>query len=142
MRNGSTWRFVAGLVLGGAIVALIARRRRRAAMDAAGLTRGRGRGLRQRLRGIVYQTRERLSGEDVPDDILVERIRAQLERPVSHPDAIDVRAQDGCVILAGPILADELDELVRQVASIGGVRSIRSELDLHDEPGNVPALQH
>jgi hypothetical protein len=46
------------------------------------------------------------------------------------------------VILAGPILADELDELVRQVASIGGVRSIRSELDLHDEPGNVPALQH
>jgi len=28
------------------------------------------------------------------------------------------------------------------VASIAGVRSIQSELDLHDEPGDVPALRH
>ena len=141
MRTETTWSLVAGFVLGGATVALVGRRRRRRAMEAAGLTGRRRSGLRQRLRGLVYESGGPLS-EEVPDDILVERVRVQLERPVSHPNAVDVRAQDGCVILAGPILADELDELVRQVASIGGVRSIRSELDLHDEPGNVPALQH
>jgi osmotically-inducible protein OsmY len=110
-------------------------------MDTAGLTGRRGSRLRQRLRGVVYQTQDPLS-EEVPDDLLVERIRAQLERPVSYPDAVDVRAQDGCVILAGPILTDEVDDLIGQVSRIAGVRSIRSELDLHDEPGDVPALRH
>ena len=142
MRASITWSFVAGLVLGGATVAFVDRRRRRAAMGAASLRAGRAPGLPQRLRGLVYEAKERLSEEEVPDDILVERVRSQLERPVSHPRAVDVRAQDGCVILAGPILADEVDDLIRQVSRIAGVRSIRSELDLHDEPGNVPALKH
>jgi len=141
MRTETTWSLVAGFVLGGATVALVGRRRRRRAMEAAGLTGRRRSGLRQRLRGLVYESGGRLS-EEVPDDILVERVRLQLERPVSHPNAVDVRAQDGCVILAGPILADEVDDLIRQVSRIAGVRSIRSELDLHDEPGDLPALQH
>jgi osmotically-inducible protein OsmY len=148
MRAGS---FVAGFVLGGVTVALLGRRRRRAVMgdesfygagDAAGGMTPRGGKLRQRLRGMVYRAKPGPAGEEIPDDILVERVRAQLERPVSHPRAIDVRAQDGCVFLAGPILAAEVEDLIRQVASIAGVRSIQSELDLHDQPGDVPALQH
>jgi osmotically-inducible protein OsmY len=141
MRTGSTWSLVAGFVLGGATAALVGRRWHRRAMEAAGLMGRRRSGLRQRLRGVVYQTQDPLS-EEIPDDLLVERVRAQLVRPVSHPDAVDVRAQDGCVILAGPILADEVDDLIRQVSCIAGVRSIRSELDLHDEPGDLRALQH
>ena len=140
MRTGSTWSLVGGFVLGAATAAFVARRRRRRAMEAVGLAPAR-RGLRQRLRGMVYQSQGGLS-EEVPDDILVERVRAQLGRPVSHSGAVDVRAQDGCVILAGPILADEVDDLIRQVSRIDGVRSIRSELDLRDEPGDLPALQH
>jgi len=140
--------FVAGFVVGGVTVALLGRRRRRAvlrdygAVDAACGVTSRAGNLRQRLRGMVFRAQSGPAEEDIPDDILVERVRAQLERPVSHPRAIDVRAQDGCVILAGPILADEVEDLIRQVASIAGVRSIQSELDLHDEPGDVPALQH
>jgi len=80
--------------------------------------------------------------EEVPDDILVERVRAQLGLPVSHPQAIDVRARNGCVILAGPVLADEVEDLIRQVERIAGVRSIQSELDLHDDASDLPALQH
>jgi osmotically-inducible protein OsmY len=151
MRTETTWSLVAGFVLGGATVALVGRRRQRAllrdkslslAKDAAGAAKRRTRDLRHRLRGVVYETKSRLSQDDVPDDILVERVRAQLGRPVSHPRAIDVRAQEGCVILAGPILADEVDDLIQQISRIAGVRSIRSELDLHDEPGDLPALQH
>jgi len=143
--------FVTGFVLGGVTVALLGRRPQRAvlrdkglsaARDAAGGVARRGRDLRHRLRGMVYRAKSRLAEEEVPDDILVERVRAQLGRPVSHPRAIDVRAQDGCVILAGPILADEVEDLIRQIASIAGVRSIQSKLDLHDEAGDVPALQH
>ena len=154
MRTKTTWSFLAGLVVGGVTVALLDPRRgaaRRAALrdktisaagGAADLAVRRGRDLQHRVRGVVYEAKARLSEEEVSDDILVERVRAQLGRPVSHPRAIDVRAQDGCVILAGPILAGEVDDLIRQVSRIGGVRSIRSELDLHEEPGNVPALQH
>jgi osmotically-inducible protein OsmY len=144
MRTGS---FVAGFVLGGVTVSLFGRRRKRALMGdesfsgAGGMMRGAGK-LRQRLRGMVYRAKPGAAEEAVPDDILIERVRAQLQRPVSHPRAIDVRAQEGCVILAGPILADEVEDLIRQVASIEGVRSIQSELDLHEEPGDVPALQH
>ncbi|MFL5309539.1 MAG: BON domain-containing protein [Myxococcales bacterium] len=154
MRTETTWGFFAGFVVGGVTVALLDPRRgaaRRAvlrdkgisaAKNAAGAAARRGRDLRHRLRGVVYETKARLSEEQVPDDILVERVRAQLGRPVSHPRAIDVRVQDGCVVLAGPILAAEVDDLISQVSRIAGVRSIRSELDLHDEPGSVPALQH
>jgi osmotically-inducible protein OsmY len=154
MRTETTWGFVAGFVLGGVTVALLDPRRgaaRRAllrdkgvatARDAAGLASRRARDFGHRLRGMVYEAKAALSDEQVPDDILVERVRAQLGRPVSHPRAIRVEARDGCVILAGPILSDEAEELIRQVARIAGVRSIQSELDLHDQPGNVPALQH
>ena|SRR2546423_1965438 len=154
MRTETTWSFLAGFVVGGVTVALLDPRRgaarrallrdksRAVAKDAADIAARRGRDVQHRLRGMVYETKARLADEPVPDDILIERVRAQLGRPVSHPRAIDVRAQDGCVILAGPILAAEVDDLIRQVSLIAGVRSIRSELDLHEEPGNVPALQH
>jgi len=154
MRTETTWSFLAGFVVGGVTVALLDPRRgaaRRAvlrdksmsaAKGAAEVVARRGRDLQHRVRGLVYEAKARLSEEEVPDDVLVERVRAQLGRPVSHPRAIDVRARNGCVILAGPILADEVDDLISQVSRIAGVRSIESELDLHDEPGDVPALQH
>jgi BON domain len=139
--------FLAGFVVGGVTVAVLGRRRRRALGDevflrGAGRGISRGRALRQRLRGMVYQARAGLGVEEVPDDILVERVRAQLGLPVSHPQAIDVRARNGCVILAGPVLADEVEDLIRQVERIAGVRSIQSELDLHDDASDLPALQH
>jgi hypothetical protein len=36
----------------------------------------------------------------------------------------------------------EAGDLIRHVSRIAGVRSIESALDLYDDPGNVPALQH
>ena len=151
MRSEGAWKFVAGFVLGGAAVALFGRARQRAmlrdktvslAKDVAGGTRRRARHFGQRLRGVVYEAKSRLSQEQVPDDVLVERVRAQLGKPVSHPRAIEVRALDGCVTLAGPILADEAEDLIQQVSRIPGVVAIDCELDLYDAPDGVPALQH
>jgi osmotically-inducible protein OsmY len=152
--RGSTWGFLAGFLTGGVTVALFDPRRgaaRRAALrdkgfsavkDAAETASRRARDLRQRLRGVVYEAKARMSEEQVPDDILIERVRAQLGRPVSHPRAVEVRAENGCVVLSGPILADEAEDLIRRISRIAGVRSIESQLELHDEPGDVPSLQH
>jgi hypothetical protein len=60
---------------------------------------------------------------------------------VSHPAAIEVDAADGCVHLSGPVLADEVEQLVECVRNVRGVRSIDNELEVFDEPGNVSALQ-
>ena len=152
--RGSTWGFLAGFVTGGVTVALLDPRRgaaRRAVLRDKGFSAvkevtetasRRARDLRQRLRGVVYETKARMSEQQVPDDILIERVRAQLGRPVSHPHAVEVRAENGCVVLSGPILADEAEELIRLISRIPGVRSIESELELHAEPGDVPSLQH
>jgi osmotically-inducible protein OsmY len=154
MMRESPLSFVVGFVLGGVTVALLDPRRgaaRRALLrdkafsavkDAAETGSRRARDLRQRLHGVVYEAKARMSEQDVPDDILVERVRAQIGRPVSHPRAIEVRAENGRVILSGPILADEADDLIRRISRIAGVRSIESQLDLHTDSGDVPSLQH
>jgi len=154
MRGESTLTFVAGFVVGGITVALLDPRRgaaRRALLrdktlsavkDAAETGSRRARDLRQRLRGVVYEAKARMSEQDVPDDILVERVRAQIGRPVSHPRAVEVRAESGRVILSGPILADEADDLIRRISRVPGVRSIESQLDLHADAGDDPSLQH
>jgi osmotically-inducible protein OsmY len=98
-----------------------------------------GRDLRQRLQGAVHEARH--AGEEVPDDVLVERVRAQLGRPVSHPRAIDVHAERGVVTLSGPILRGEVDDAIARVARIRGVRSVRNELQVQDASGSNPDLQ-
>jgi hypothetical protein len=108
--------------------------------EAAGRLDRRSRDLRQRLRGIVYEAKDRLHHPEVPDDLLVERVRAQMGRPVSHPRALEVEAKDGCVILRGPILAEELNPLLDRVQAVRGVRSIESHLDVHIT-ADVPALR-
>ena len=57
------------------------------------------------------------------DDVLVERVRAQLGRLVSHPHAIDVEAVNGRVTLRGPILQAEVNRLLR---ASGRVRAART----------------
>jgi osmotically-inducible protein OsmY len=153
-RGESTLTFLAGFALGGITVALLDPRRgaaRRALLrdkalsavkDAAETGSRRARDLSQRLRGVVYEAKARMSEQDVPDDILVERVRAQIGRPVSHPRAIEVRAENGRVILSGPILAEEAEDLIRRVSEIPGVRSIESQLELHTDASDIPSLQH
>jgi osmotically-inducible protein OsmY len=150
----NTLGFLTGFVAGGITVALLDPRRgaaRRAALrdkglsavkDAAEIAGRRARDMRQRLQGVVYEATARMSEVQVADDILVERVRAQLGHPVSHPRAIEVSATNGCVVLSGPILTDEADELIRRISRVPGVRSIESQLELHDEAGDVPSLQH
>jgi osmotically-inducible protein OsmY len=95
-----------------------------------------------RATGLAARVRSALNrAERVDDDVLVDRVRAQLGRMVSHPRAIDVGAVDGVVRLSGQILRAETDDLVRAIERIPGVRQVVPQLEQHDDAGNVPSLQ-
>jgi hypothetical protein len=78
---------------------------------------------------------------DVPDEALAGRIRSKLGRYVSHPHAIEVSAREGHVVLSGPVLSSEVQNLVRAIRILPGVRHVQNQLDVHREAGNVSALQ-
>lgn len=109
-----------------------------AAGDAADAA---SRDLGNRLRGTVAGVRARVAPGEVEDDVLVERVRARMGGVVSHPRAIDVFAEDGCVTLQGPVLAREVGRLVRRVSAVPGVRRIDNRLEVHRRAADVPALQ-
>ncbi len=94
-----------------------------------------------RARGLIAETRARLRREPVADDVLGERVRAELGRIVSHPRAIDVQVDGGRVTLSGVVLAREADRLRRAVAAVPGVRAVASRLEVHETAGSEPSLQ-
>jgi uncharacterized membrane protein len=99
------------------------------------------RDARQRTYGTAAAVRGRLSREEIDDRVLVERVRSRIGRAVSHPHAIDAGAADGVVTLKGPVLTAEAPRLIRAIRSVRGVQRVVDELERHDEPGHVPALQ-
>jgi hypothetical protein len=59
---------------------------------------------------------------DIPDDILLERVRAQLGRTVRHFGMLDVRVEDGRVIVEGSGLKGESQKIERRLGKVRGVR--------------------
>jgi uncharacterized membrane protein len=125
-------------------------RRRRAVMRdrvASGMSRlddaasVASRDLQNRARGLAHEFRARLQPEDVPDEILSERVRARLGGAVSHPGAIGVAALAGRVTLSGAVLEREYVRLLRTVWTVRGVADIEDRLAVYESAAGVSALQ-
>jgi osmotically-inducible protein OsmY len=101
----------------------------------------RARDLRNRVRGAVAGVRSRLRREEVDDAVLEARVRSRLGHVMANPGSIEVSAADGCVTLAGPVLAEEAERLLATAETVPGVRDVVSRLDVHEERGSVPGLQ-
>lgn len=144
---------IAGLGLGACLMYIfdprVGRRRRAQARDkmirfthkagdSIGVT---SRDLKNRVIGLAAESRGFISRKEVDDDVLVDRVRSRLGPVVSHPSSIEVKAQNGKVILSGPILAREVDGLLSDVSSVPGVAEVENRLEAHQEPGNIPGLQ-
>ena len=99
------------------------------------------RDLTNRARGVVADIRGRFHSSDVSDDVLAERVRARVGAVVGHASAIDVRSEDGRVVLTGPILADDVERLRRRVRAVRGVKELDDRLEIHTVPDSVPGLQ-
>ena len=110
---------------------------------AAGAADKTSRDVKNRLYGTVVATQSRFSDADADtsDDILVERVRSQMGRAVSHPHAIHVSAKNSCVILSGEILSNELNGLIRAVSGVKGVKEVVNKMNAHDQPGDISSLQ-
>jgi len=153
-KTATSWAgFLAGAGVGAAFMYLIdpnngARRRgllrdratHVAHKTAGGLGTAR-RDLAHRAQGTWASARARFRTDEVPDHVLVERVRARLGRHVSHPHAVDVAADCGCVTLRGTIVNDELKPLLRAIERIPGVSEIDNLLEPHEASESIPSLQ-
>ncbi|MBW4050944.1 MAG: BON domain-containing protein [Proteobacteria bacterium] len=125
-------------------------RRRRAVMRdrvASGVSRlddatsVASRDLRNRARGLAHEVRARFTREEVPDEILCERVRAQLGWAVSHPGAIEVSALSGRVTLSGAVLEREYVRLLRTVWAVRGVADVEDRLAVYESAAGISVLQ-
>ena len=100
------------------------------------------RDLANRARGTTATLRVMLEQNRPDAGKLIERVRAELGRVVSHPRAIDVSVlHDGCVGLTGPVLTSEADAALAAIARVRGVATVKDNLERHDTADDVPALQ-
>lgn len=97
--------------------------------------------MRNRTRGVLAEMSAKLSDQGAPDWILEERVRANLGRVAGHSRAIDIRADGGRIILSGPALREEADLIVKTAARTRGVHEVENQLQLFDDPSDIPALQ-
>ena len=97
--------------------------------------------LRNRTRGVLSEMTARLSDQGAPDWILEERVRSNLGRVAAHTRGLDVRADGGYVYLSGPALRHERDMILKAAARTRGVYGVEDELQLIDNPQDIPALQ-
>jgi hypothetical protein len=99
------------------------------------------RDVANRARGVAAKVRRRRSDEPVSDETLIERVRTAIGRASTHPHAIDVIAQGGHVRLCGPVLADEVSDILAAAAAVRGVNEVIDALDVHDSGTGIPSLQ-
>jgi uncharacterized membrane protein len=112
----------------------------RRAGDFGGVTAG---SLRNRARGLLAGLRSLFSPADAADDVIEDRVRSRLGRVASYPDALHVESDRGDVTIGGPVLADELDDVLGAVWDTRGVQSVRNRLEPHEltDVPNIPAFE-
>jgi gas vesicle protein len=93
-----------------------------------------------RARGAAAQVKKRLRRREVSDDVLEERVRAEMGHVVANPGSLRVTARRGRATLSGAVLAVEEDPLLSRVSAIPGVLQIENRLEAHQRP-DVSGLQ-
>jgi hypothetical protein len=138
--------FLGGLAVGAAIMYALdpnnGRRRRAVARDKffswSRCARESAADLAQhasdRARGLAAETRAWLNEGEIPDETLVERVRAHMGHAIVHAGCVDVTASDGVVTLCGTIPADEEARLLAAVGRVRGVRGVQNELTIGPPP--------
>jgi len=96
-----------------------------------------GRNIWNRANGMMHDARSSLSSEQVDDGTLRERIRSSMGRYVDNIGAIDVQCTAGRVTLRGPVMASQVNRLLKGIRGVRGVSGIDNQLDVRTQPGSV-----
>jgi uncharacterized membrane protein len=99
------------------------------------------RDMAHRTQGVAARARGRLLQHQVDEPVLVARVRAKLGRLVSHPHAIEVTADQTKVTLRGLVLTQEMDDLIKGIESIPGVKQLDNQLKAYENYEHIPSLQ-
>jgi len=142
--------FVAGVGLMYLADPVRGKRRRAVARDKAGaywrdvateLDKA-ARDLSNRTQGFTAAVESMWSRGQADGPLLEARVRSRMGRAVSHPHAVEVRAEaSGRVVLEGDVLAAEVPYLLKSVHAVPGVREVINRLEAHREAGNIANLQ-
>jgi len=97
--------------------------------------------IRNRDVGVVSENRTGLKEGDVPDSVLVDRVKLRLGRYAVQDQSIAVNAQNGTVTLTGVIMANEVETLLSAVSDVRGVKNVVNELVVHESPEDISSLQ-
>jgi uncharacterized membrane protein len=97
--------------------------------------------LRNRARGVLAELSAKLSDQGAPDWILEERVRSNLGRLGLHTGGIQVRADGGRIYLSGPVLSEEVADLLKTAARTPGVHGVENQLQAFNDPDDISALQ-
>jgi len=92
-------------------------------------------------RGMAATVRRLREGERTDDEAVGQRLRQCIARHSTHPRAIAVSVSNGVARFDGPVLAAEVEEVLRCASAVNGVRAVENHLEVHQGPGNVPGLQ-
>lgn len=119
---------VLALGLGAGAALLLDRRRRRWAAKGVHGARRLVVDACNRGKGLVATAAARFRREDVPDDVLVERVRSRLGHVTDHAGDVSVVASRGVVTLLGSVPAVEVSLLGETAASVRGVVGVTNLL--------------
>jgi hypothetical protein len=146
---------ISGAGLGAATMYLLdpdrGRRRRALMQDQAAKARrtigeaadATARDVRNRSIGLFREIESWFTGRQVDeaDEAVLSRVRSNLGMVLRHPRSVEVSVHQGHVTLHGPILEDEVDETLRIVSRIPGVRHVENRLEVHEQSNGIPGLQ-
>jgi len=96
---------------------------------------------RNRARGVLAELSAKLSDQGAPDWILEERVRSNLGRLGRRTGGVQVQADGGRIYLSGPVLREDVDDILRTAARTPGVHGVENQLQVFDDPGDIPSLQ-
>ena len=140
-----TWTFLSAVGIGAGIMYMLdpdaGNRRRALARDQlvrtgnkTGDSAGKAiRDLGNRARGFLAETRARLCEERVPDEVVVERVKAKLGHHDLQIRALDITSEGGRVRLRGAAPAERVDELVSTVSCVRGVKGVENRLEVREQ---------
>jgi len=66
--------------------------------------------------------------EDVPDDVLLERVRSRLGRVAQRPQSISTSVEEGIVRLTGTVAREEKKGVLREIREVPGVLRVEELL--------------
>jgi hypothetical protein len=87
-----------------------------------------GRDIGHRFQGVISKGLSVFKKRSVIDNVLLQRVRAELGRAMTNPSGIKVNSINGEVTLSGSVLQHEYRPLVKRIQKVAGVRYVVDRL--------------